>query len=193
MTLSICIPSIPVRLPALQVLLSRLEVQVSQLDNAYQVEVLAFTDNKRRTIGSKRQDLLDLARGEYIAFIDDDDIVSENYISKLVEATATGVDVITFNQQVFINGAGAFPLTFKLGHPVNEEPNLNGFRRPPWHVCCWKASIAKQCTFGDMNYGEDWVWAKQANVLASTSHHIDEYLCAYIYDDRTTAARLDND
>jgi len=188
MTLSICIPSIPSRFGRLINLMWELQQQVEALPEPKQVELLAFTDNKRRSIGMKRQALLEIAQGDYIAFIDDDDTVDGLYIQRLLEGCKQGSDVVTFNQMVYINGKGPHPLTFKLGHPVNEEPNLQGFTRPPWHVCAWKAEIAKACTFGDSNYGEDWVWAKQANTMATTSTHIDAYLCSYFYDDSVTEA-----
>lgn len=80
------------------------------------VEILTLTDNKQRSIGAKRQALLNLAQGKYIAFLDDDDVPSHNYIERAVSLQMMGlIDVITFNQYVSINDE-MYPLTFKLGH-----------------------------------------------------------------------------
>ena len=43
-------------------------------------------DNKKRSVGEKRQDLLNLAKGQYLVFIDDDDRISDDYISSIIQA-----------------------------------------------------------------------------------------------------------
>lgn len=195
MKLSICTPSVPSRInTTLPKLITKLEEQIGELP----VEHLVLFDNKRRSIGMKRQALLEAAQGDYIAFVDDDDDVADDYVRQLLDGIEAGVmlsldgkpaDVITFKQHVFINGIGPFPLTFRRGHVHNEEPNLNGFTRPPWHPCAWRAEIAKACRYSDSMYGEDWHWAEQANRLATTSHHIDQFLCTYRYDEAVTEAK----
>lgn len=195
MKLSICTPSIPSRLAQhLLPLIHKIDRQIGNLP----VEHLVLFDNKRRTIGGKRQALLDIARGEYIAFVDDDDDVADDYVKRLLDGIEDSVklsvdgmpaDVITFKQYVFINKVGPFPLTFKRGHKHNEEPNLNGFTRPPWHPCAWRSEIAKACRYSDKMYGEDWDWAEQANRLATTSHHIERFLCTYQFNETVTEAK----
>jgi len=190
MKLSILTPGIPSRVNEfLMPLLAKLQQQVDALPTPGDVELLTFIDNKRRTIGMKRQSLLEIAQGDYIAFIDDDDDVSDDYIQDLWQATTQDVDVITFKQDVYLNGSGPYPLTFKLGHKGNDNPSMSGFTRPPWHVCAWRREIAQQKRFGDMMYGEDWYWVKQVNKLAKTSHHIDRTLCTYRYSDAITQAK----
>jgi len=48
------------------------------------IELLAFFDNKKRTIGKKRQNMLQLAQGEYVVFIDDDDKIADDYIDEIM-------------------------------------------------------------------------------------------------------------
>lgn len=188
--LSICIPSVPSRIEKYLIpLMNNINEQIDKLNNPKDVELLVFTDNKRRSIGMKRQSLLDIASGKYICFIDDDDQVRSDYVQCLIDGIESGADVITFKQHVWLNQLGPFPLTFKLGHKVNEMPNLSGFVRPPWHVCAWVSTIAKQCKYSDEMYGEDWDWAKEANKLAKTSYHINKVLCSYIYSDTITEAK----
>ena len=77
--LSILIPSVPSRKTQMIELLDSLENQLLSLGRSNDVEILVFYDNKLRTVGAKRNDLLYLAKGEYLAFIDDDDNVSDSY------------------------------------------------------------------------------------------------------------------
>ncbi len=190
MKLTICTPSIPSRIDShLKPLIAEIEKQINQLPNPKEVEHLVLFDNKRRSIGMKRQALLDISKGDYITFIDDDDTVQPCYVQKLVEAASQDVDVITFKQYVWLNNIGPFPLTFKLGYPSNDSPNMNGFKRPPWHPCAWRSTIAKQCRYSDKMYGEDWDWVKEVNKLAKTSYHINEFMCSYFYNDSVTEAK----
>lgn len=189
--LSILIPSIPSRFEShLLPLWKELQRQCNESMYGSRVEILILSDNKHRSIGAKRQALLNLAQGEYIAFMDDDDKPSDNYIDQIMNVKLSkDIDVITFNQHVSINGE-LYPLTFRFGHEVNEEPNKDGFARPPWHVCFWRRDVVQHCTFPNSNYGEDWAWAEQANKCAKTSYHIDEFMMTYVYDENVSEATV---
>jgi len=189
--LSILIPSVPNRVVTKMLpLYTKLEDQISRLTNPKDVEVLVFLDNKRRSIGYKRESLLYIARGNYVAFADDDDLVEDYYVEEAIKAIdkADDVDVITFKEQVFINQNGPFELTFKLGYPNNDPVTIPNAKRPPWHCCFWKRKLAQKFHFPDSMYGEDWAWASQVNSVASTSYHIDKFMRTYIYNDRITEA-----
>lgn len=190
--LSILIPSIPSRFEShLIPLWKELQRQCDESMYGSRVEILTVCDNKQRTIGAKRQALLNLAQGKYVAFMDDDDKPSKYYYDVLstIDFFSMNIDVITFNQHVSINGE-LYPLTFKFGHEVNEEPNKDGFTRPPWHVCFWRREVVQHCTFPNSNYGEDWSWAEQANKCAKTSYHIDEFMMTYVYDVNVSEATI---
>ena len=84
--LSILIPSTPNRVANKMLkLFTSLEEQVAKLSNPDDVELLVFLDNKRRSIGYKRESLLYIARGDFVAFMDDDDVVHDFYIEELLK------------------------------------------------------------------------------------------------------------
>ena len=64
MILSILICSIEERNQKLQRLLALLAKQATP-----DVEVLTSIDNKKKSVGQKRNELLDRARGQYVAFV----------------------------------------------------------------------------------------------------------------------------
>jgi hypothetical protein len=189
--LSILIPSVPSRVADKMLpLYNKFEDQISKLTNPKDVEVLVFLDNKRRSIGYKRESLLYIARGKYIAFADDDDLIEDYYVEEAIKAidNSAEVDVITFKEKIYVNGGGPYELTFELGHPKNDhfaEPNA---KRPPWHCCFWKRKLAQQFHFPDSMYGEDWAWVSEINKFATSSHHIDKFMRTYIYNDQITEA-----
>lgn len=182
MILSILTPSVPSRLYSWQ--LANLSKTLAQQIGERPVEHLILLDNKRRTIGGKRDALLRAARGEYVAFVDDDDFVYDQYVDKLLAAAVSRPDVITFNQWAVINGLGG-QVEFRLGHP-NDPWNPEGItRRNAWHVCAWRRALAIQSHFPDNSYGEDWGFAARLCALPGLREvHIPEILHRY---EHTTA------
>lgn len=187
--LSILITSLPERVHTyLWPLWEKLSAQVAASAVAGQVEILVFIDNRQRTIGEKRDDLVQMSRGDFVAFVDDDDDVAPAYVAALLAAITRHpeVDVVTFQQLAIINGVQGI-CTFGLGNP-NEQFSPQGFRRSAWHVCAWRGAIARRFRFPATNQGEDWAWARHLVADAQTSCHIDQILHTYRYDPKVSAA-----
>lgn len=185
--LSILIPTVPERTAELATLL---EILTPQTDGK-SVEVLTFGDNRRRSIGLKRQALLDIARGKYVAFCDDDDLVSDDYVATLCEMAAVDVDVLCFNQLARWNGHES-TVEFRVNHDPAGAFNPGGItKRFPWHVCAWRRQVAKQCVFTDKDWGEDADWVAQIHGLTRLEAYIDKTLHFYAHTDASSLA-LDN-
>ncbi len=133
--LSILTPSLPERIDThLKPLCAKLRAQIERDSLPGQVEHLVFLDNRARNVGQKRTTMLAMARGRYLAFVDDDDDVSSDYVKSLVAAIssfpllathssllattsgATAPDVITFLQRAIIEGREGI-CEWRLGHP----------------------------------------------------------------------------
>jgi len=191
--LSILTPAVPSRLDSwvvglgespLATLIQTIGEQIGTLP----VEHLVLLDNKRRTVGEKRDALLRMARGQYVAYVDDDDDVSDDYVAELLKAAREGPDVITFNQHCTVN-AVQFEVQFKLGNP-NEAPNGVGtIKRNAWHVCAWRRTLAIQSRFPASNYGEDWAFAAPLCAIPGLREvHIPKVLHYYRHSSKTTEA-----
>jgi len=183
MILSILTPTIPGREKQLQSLQQKIERQIG----GQAVEHLILSDNRKRSIGAKRQALLDIARGQYIAFVDDDDDIAEYYVEELLTAAASGADVITFRQRAIYNGLES---EVHFGINNQDEPFTPGgiTLRAPWHVCAWRRATVVGCLFSEVNFGEDLCFCLQARQRIKTAHHIDKVLHTYRHDASTTAA-----
>jgi len=79
--LSILIPSIPTRFGRAKALYEKILALVGDKD----IEILMLTDNKKRTIGEKREALKNASNGKYFMFVDDDDDLLE--LEDLYQAT----------------------------------------------------------------------------------------------------------
>jgi glycosyltransferase involved in cell wall biosynthesis len=181
--LSILIATIPGREEQSKALSEKLANQIGNLP----VEYLILSDNRKRSIGAKRQALWDIAEGEYAAMVDDDDDISDNYIEELLKATETGAEVITFEQRAIYNGLES-KVVFKLGQGDHAFIPNGITLRDAWHVCAWRLDRVKDCQFLYCNYGEDKAWSLQARQQARTSFHIPMVLHTYRHDAETTAA-----
>lgn len=153
------------------------------------IEVISIGGNKEddaMSIGAKRSLLLDLADGEYVCFIDDDDRVSENYVELLLPGIEKGVDCCSLRG--IITEDGQNPLIFEHSikykeYKTNPEGMPVRYERYPNHLNCIKASIAKQFRFPETNHGEDTDWATKIfkSGLIKTEHYIDNILYNYEY------------
>jgi len=146
--LSILILSIPSRFDIVRPLIDKLMTQIGDRED---VEILSLMDNKSLHIWEKRNELMRIARGTHMTWLDDDDDVADNYVDKLTEAIDVNpnADVISFDQMCYLNGVEA-KVFAKMGNPhENVLPDPTGTRyrdtlRPPYHWCCWKTSLALQ-------------------------------------------------
>lgn len=181
--LSILTPAVPSRWEQLQKLTEEIARQIGSAP----VEHLILLDNKQRSIGRKRDNLLRLARGHYVAFVDDDDWIAPDYVSSILDA-GQSADVITFEQVSTVNGLTS-RVIFGLGQP-NEPFNPDGItRRNAWHVCAWRRSLAILSAFTDCNYGEDWAFAARLCAVQGLKEtHLPKVLHYYRHDSKTTEA-----
>ena len=191
--LSILTASIPERADKLEMLTEKIAEQIGDLP----VEHLVFLDNRKRTIGAKRDALLRIARGTFVAYVDDDDTVSPDYVASLVnainhailptESPNDQVDVITFAQFARVNEAAA-KIVFGLRQENQPFIPDTEVLRAAWHVCAWRRSVAILSHFPESNYGEDWAFAEPLNRIARASIHLDKVLHYYRFNSATTAA-----
>lgn len=151
-----------------------------QTNGRANVEVLALTDNKIMSIGEKRNLLKKTARGRYIAFVDDDDKISDNYVSALLSKIPEGCDVIVFNAMYDCpDYRRPVVYDFSFAQDRNTE---DCFYRIPNHLMCFKKEVANQQDYMHINFGEDAYYAKEIQRFIKTQSKLDEIL--YIYLDR---------
>jgi hypothetical protein len=119
--------------------------------------------------------------------MDDDDDVTDDYVKTIVNAiTQQPADVITFDQHCIVNGQ-EFTVNFDMNNP-NERyiPGMTHVKRPPFHMCFWRAEIAKQAKMESSSYGEDFAWCSLMYPKIQSETHIDKILHLYRYNDRTS-------
>jgi|LakMenEpi03Aug12_release.lakeMendotaPanAssembly.Ray.scaffolds.fasta_scaffold728526_2 hypothetical protein len=199
-SLSVLILSLTERMDLASNLFKKLE-KLCKFDD---VEILILMDNRKQTITEKRNHLLNIAKGDYIAFLDDDDDITDDYFNELIPICRENkYDVITFNQYCNVNGF-EFYVTFDYGNPI-EEVNYNFLsnnknykvKRPPWHICAWNKNLAKTEAFIEIRNqynesSEDADWIKKLNYKIKDSYKIEKVLHKYIYNTKISRSAINN-
>lgn len=165
---------------------------IASFQNQYfgnEVEICTEKDNRGKSIGEKRNLLLQMANGKYVAFFDDDDKPSDNYIELLLEGIEKDVDCCSLKGIITTNGGDPRIYEHSLKY---SEWRTNGddvevkYERPPNHLNCIKSEIAKQFKFPETYHGEDHVWSMeiQKSGLLKTEHYIDQVIYFYNYNSK---------
>lgn len=164
MLLSIIIPAYNAE-PYLTSLLARLAPQIND-----DVEVLVIDDGSQEPVktshdfvkvfrqknggaSAARNKGLDEAKGSYIAFIDADDMVSENYIEKILEKLAEKPDYIYLSWETL---PGPWHYQVKL-KSVDDE-------FPPFNLCVWNR-IYKRTLIGKTRFNTKKLIAEDAEFI----------------------------
>ena len=131
--LSVLVPSVSERRESfLPKSLNSLYCQLESLPKEIQeeIEILYLVDNKTIMLGDKRNMLIDICKGEYISFVDDDDRITDDYLITLYEATKSGCDSIVFQASVSINGESPKICYYSKDYPRDFNSNDAYFRLP---------------------------------------------------------------
>jgi len=157
----------------------------SQLLNRKNVELIVLSDNAKRSIGKKRNNALSLAQGDYVCFVDDDDLVSEDYVDSILhEIIKWNPDVIVFDAQISFDGASN--KLVKYGREFDHEEREDAYYRKPNHLMVHRKSNITEF-FKDVKTGEYDEWASRMLDRIVTQSRINKIL--YYYDYRTTTKK----
>ena len=162
-------------------LLDKLEPQVKDKN----VELLVFSDNAKRSIGQKRNDAIKMANGKYTCFIDDDDLVSDDYVDLILkEIRDWSPDVIVFDALITFDEQR--PKLVKYGREFDYCEKEEAYYRHPNHLMVHKKSNITEW-FQDIKTGEDDEWASRMLDRIVTQSRIEKIL--YYYEYRTTTKK----
>lgn len=177
-----------------------LEITTTIKQEGLPFEFLVLTDNRQRSTGLKRQALMDMARGQYVMHLDDDDGLAPDALKQIADAMAHTdftPEVISFDSEATIDGANPFRVRTRMDHENEQATTVNGqwvdIRRKPWHWCAWKRNFveAAGARFPDGYIDEDAYWLRQlwSCDIDIGEYHINEVLHFYRYNSKTTLAQ----
>lgn len=161
--------------------------QIIPADQAHKIEIFVNKDKKQKKVGEKRNEVLMAARGKYVCFIDDDDMVSHNYFTAILPELEKGVDCVGFYGNYYIQNQ----LVMQFSHANKNGGNFrkDGIQyRPINHLNPIKTSIAREILFPKINLSEDSDYSNELfkSGLIKTESNLDQILYHYFYDPKTT-------
>ena len=182
MLLSILIPTLEERRDSFRRLMEKLDRQIAGSSLAEQVEILCFLDDRRHSVGHKRNWLVEQARGEFVAFVDDDDGVSDEYVPMICRAILENPEIDCIGIKGRITFAGKSPRIFIHSIQYREYFSRGGiYYRPPYHLNPIRREIARRYRFADISYSEDIDWAMRVcrDKVLRNEYFIDEIIYFY--------------
>lgn len=182
--LSILMPTMVSRQKYCDRILSELSWQKSFLENPDDVEILVAGDDGKVPTGTKRTDLIQMASGLYIAFVDDDDMVTDVYLKKQLDVARSGMDCGSLKGLYFLNGKYDRPFLHSIEYTSWWQDDKYYYRTPN-HLNAVKRELILDIPYENITVGEDGRWSEavqKAGVL-KTEYRIEETL--YLYYDKS--------
>lgn len=195
-TLTVCVSSMHTRTLQLAECLAALRPHRSYADR---IEIIVDISGTNIELGRKRNALNAQAHGDYIAHVDDDDIISPRYYFSILRAIDEWYDESaglrrSLLDAVLIRGrrteqgapTNIVEFDYRLGGTegewISSDKGVPTIWRSPGHVCAIRSAWCKLVQYPDSTGGEDLEWsAKLAPYLktAARAGKPDEILYEY--------------
>jgi len=181
--LSVLIPSTKERSELLNILYENLKKQIIECEQ--NVEIIVLVDNKELSIGAKRNQLMEMAKGEYVCYFDDDDMPSPNYIKLILKAVESKPDCCSLKGIITWDGQNQEVFEHSIRYKEWKTTTFTNpkYERPPNHLNAIKSSIAKKFKFPEISHGEDSQWSEAIlkSGLIQIESYIEEVIYHYLY------------
>jgi len=156
--LSILIPTIEGRENFFNRLTNKLTYQINEV-GIDKVQLLYYKDKRgEKTTGAKRNVLIEQSKGKFIVFVDDDDSVSNNYVSAIVGCIENNPDIDAIGIQGIYTENGSNSTFFETGLKYNWEKTNGWYTRTINHISPILRKHAITVKFDDITFGEDYKW-----------------------------------
>ena len=168
MILSILIPTVPQRVNTFWELNLEINRQIYLYNANQKVEIVSdAAPVGTKTTGKKRNDLLNAAKGEYVWFIDDDDMIYPDSIKLILDALENKPDALAINGIITTNGTDKkqWFISKDFEYIADFSRGYEVYLRPTNHITPIKKEIAKKITFEDKSNFEDYAYCMELKRL----------------------------
>ncbi len=160
MKFSILIPTLVERRAQFGELYAKLQGQIEAAGLGGEVEILELCDNREQSIGAKRNALIARAQGDYIAFVDDDDDVSPDYVPLIYNTLIEHPEADCLGITGIVSFQGTHPHRFVYSLAYDHYFSRKGvYYRPPYILNPVRRAVATQFPFAEISFNEDIDWA----------------------------------
>ena len=119
------------------------------------VEFICLLDNGPLSTGEKMNRLYEMANGDYVSAVGDDDLVSPDYVATLVRAIVEnpGVDIVSFDHTYYVNGE--FNALTAVSKDFKDAQTEGLHHRCPTPKCAIRREICLKFRCPDISDKED--------------------------------------
>jgi glycosyltransferase involved in cell wall biosynthesis len=160
-----------------------------QLTPHRDVELLVEEDNGRLPSGEKRNRLIRRSTGHYFCFVDDDDLVTGDYVRRIREGCLSDADVVSFWIERTGDDRPRQVHRLSIRHRDGERLPEGKLGMAANHLCAWRREVGAAVAFPPhLGYNDDLFWYTPllASGLVRREHHIPQILYHYRYDRANT-------
>lgn len=169
---SILIPTLVERSDKLTQLLTSIHEKRQRICPTLKIEFCISCDNREKSVGLKREELLKGAKGKYMSFVDDDDDLTDEYFEDALACIQGGFHVCRLRGQM-----SQYTFTHSIENKLTDPMARDEvFLRPPNHLNVMLTDIGNLIRFKDASRGEDLDWTIR---LAKTGFLRSEYQSDY--------------
>lgn len=181
-TWSILVPTLGERRPLFDRLMELLLPQTEPYGG--RVRVVGWHNDGSPPLPKIRQRMVETAGTDYVSFVDDDDLVAADYVTRIVTALEQRPDYVGFQVQCYSDGAPIAVAYHSLEH--RRWRNLPGrFERDISHINPILTRLALRANFARTRTGgaEDREWAAQLRRLRVLRNEVmvDRILYHYLF------------
>jgi glycosyltransferase involved in cell wall biosynthesis len=182
--LSICVCSFSKRREMCNNLCNIIMSQIHNVNKKYGFEVATLYThlNDTMSIGAKRHGLVQSSNDKFIVFIDDDDMISDDYVELIIDAIIENPNSDCIGMKGIITFDGGNEKKWEISKEFGKwfEAN-NVYYRTPNHISPIRTSIAKSVGFPDIRDGEDYQYSMGVLPLLQNEVKIDKEIYHYQY------------
>jgi glycosyltransferase involved in cell wall biosynthesis len=143
------------------------------------IEIL-INSHATDSIGKKRNVLIRHASGRYLAFIDDDDLVSDDYVARITSCLAEEPDVVGMEGVITVDGENPRPFIHSLRYNSWFEAGGTYYRNPN-HLNPVRSVLAKAVDIPDVNFAEDREYSRLLLPMLKTEAYLERPIYFYEY------------
>lgn len=177
--LTIGIPSLTKR----KIFLIRLLNKISWCCGNYRkkIEIIINEDNGEKTIGTKRNEIIRKSSGEYFCFIDDDDLISDNYFELIFNAFKENPDGVGFKGMLYKKEFSEMVFEHNFDNKTHFKKHKIQ-KRPLNHLNPIKTELVRKVPYKEINHREDLDFGDRVKNLLKSGKFINYILYHYLYD-----------
>ena len=182
--LSICVCSFSKRREMCDNLCNIIMNQIHSVNKKYGFGVATLHThlNDTMTIGAKRHGLVQSSNDQFIVFIDDDDMISDDYVELIIDAIHKNPTCDCIGIKGIITFDGIDEKKWEISKEFGKWFEANNiYYRTPNHISPIRTSIAKSVGFSDISDGEDYQYSMGVLPLLQNEVKIDKEIYHYQY------------